>query len=163
MVSLARGGRGFSQENVASEPVRLSVPVLRWLASGDSGIRRTPPGEEAVMGEPRRIQRKRTKGWRLPENTVIVTRPGPWGNPFTVTTHFKPGHEISHTGYFAVPTVEDAIDCFRIRITECPQFFPPLEELRGKNLACWCPLDQPCHADVLLELANAPTTTHKGG
>ena len=30
-----------------------------------------------------------------------------------------------------------------------------LHELRGKNLACWCPLDQPCHADVLLELANA--------
>ena len=30
----------------------------------------------------------------------------------------------------------------------------PLAALRGKDLACWCPLDQPCHADVLLELAN---------
>ncbi len=37
--------------------------------------------------------------------------------------------------------------------------YPPLEEiraeLRGKDLACWCPLDGPCHADVLLEIANA--------
>jgi hypothetical protein len=32
-----------------------------------------------------------------------------------------------------------------------PNFLVPL---RGKNLACWCPLDQPCHADVLLDLAN---------
>ncbi|KMS57958.1 hypothetical protein V473_07255 [Sphingobium cupriresistens LL01] len=31
-----------------------------------------------------------------------------------------------------------------------------IANLRGKNLACWCPLDQPCHADVLLEIANAP-------
>ena len=29
-----------------------------------------------------------------------------------------------------------------------------LEPLRGRDLACWCALDQPCHADVLLELAN---------
>lgn len=29
-----------------------------------------------------------------------------------------------------------------------------LAELRGHDLACWCPLDQPCHADVLIGLAN---------
>lgn len=29
-----------------------------------------------------------------------------------------------------------------------------LDGLEGKDLACWCPLDQPCHGDVLLELAN---------
>lgn len=34
-----------------------------------------------------------------------------------------------------------------------------LEPLRGKHLACWCPLDQPCHADVLLEFANQHATT----
>lgn len=27
--------------------------------------------------------------------------------------------------------------------------------LRGKNLACWCKQGDPCHADVLLKLANA--------
>jgi hypothetical protein len=37
-----------------------------------------------------------------------------------------------------------------------------LPSLRGKNLACWCPLDQPCHADVLLELANAPALVGGG-
>ena len=33
-----------------------------------------------------------------------------------------------------------------------------VEELRGRDLACWCPLDRPCHGDVLLELANGMTT-----
>lgn len=43
------------------------------------------------------------------------------------------------------------------RVAEQPQVppRPNVAELRGKDLACWCPLDQPCHADVLLELANA--------
>ncbi|MGO8055976.1 DUF4326 domain-containing protein, partial [Rhizobium leguminosarum] len=35
-------------------------------------------------------------------------------------------------------------------------------ELRGKNLACWCPLDQPCHADVLLEIANSKCRAASG-
>lgn len=108
------------------------------------------PGEE----RPIRIQRKRTKGWVLPANTVCVTRPGPWGNPFSVSPTASPGSKVSSWEYIAVPTLKDAIECFRIAITETPEIFPPLSELRGKNLACWCPLDQPCHADVLLELAN---------
>jgi hypothetical protein len=90
---------------------------------------------------PQRIQRKRTKGWKMPPNTVSVTRPGQWGNPFKVS----PGH--------------DAAACVRefrayvIGRIEAGTGYP-LAALRGKNLACFCPLDQPCHADVLLELAN---------
>lgn len=103
---------------------------------------------------PQRIQRKRTKGWRMPENTVYVGRPGKWGNPFTVGAQgfvFEDGGAIFYRG--AGARAVDVVKLYRQRIA------PKLrnrarEELAGKNLACWCPLDQPCHADVLLEWAN---------
>lgn len=87
---------------------------------------------------PQRIQRSRAKGWRKPENTVDVTRPGWFGNPWSDPKR----HSYSP---------EEAIE--RFRILTVPNL--PVHLLRGKNLMCWCPLDQPCHADVLLELANA--------
>jgi hypothetical protein len=111
---------------------------------------------------PRRVQLSRRKGWRMPENTVVVARPTKWGNPFSVL----PGHPIGQRvggarGYYAVPTVEDAVACYREMLTihegdTADGLRASLPELRDKNLACWCPLDAPCHADVLLELANAP-------
>ena len=82
---------------------------------------------------PKRIQQKRTKGWRKPLNTVIVSRPSKWGNRFTVQEY---GREVAIQKYREWLVGKD------------------LSELRGKDLACYCPLDQPCHADVLLELAN---------
>lgn len=91
-----------------------------------------------MANRPRRIQRKRTKGWRLPENTVYVGRPTKWGNPHTAG---PPGHQV--TQYEKL-----------LRLAGQNGIRYPFEELRGKNLACWCSLDQPCHADVLLELAN---------
>jgi len=98
------------------------------------------------MSKPIRIQRKRIKGWRMPPNTVSVTRPGRWGNPFKIGDGL-PG--MPSTKMDAV----DAVMCFELFI---PQFAVEAarKELRGKNLACFCALDQPCHADVLLELAN---------
>ena len=88
--------------------------------------------------KPRRIQLRRTKGWRMPENTVRVTRPGKWGNPYRVGTCLIP----------------DAATAVVVFCANLPLRFD-CSELRGKNLACWCPLTSPCHADVLLELANA--------
>ena len=110
--------------------------------------------------KPIRIQRKRTKGWRMPEGAIDVTRSGAWGNPFVVNTNFAAGKRIG--GYYtAVPTVEDAVECFRIWASEQPDYVAAVQHnLRGKNLACWCPLVDkdgkpiPCHADVLLEIAN---------
>jgi hypothetical protein len=94
----------------------------------------------------------------MPPNTVSVARPGPWGNPFSVVPHMRAGVGIGPR-YIAVPTVEDAIACFRLMMQEegprAEGLRGKLSELRGKNLACWCKLDEPCHADVLLELANA--------
>lgn len=99
---------------------------------------------------PERIQRKRVKGWRMPENTVSVTRPGRWGNPYTV----KQAREAGYKGSDA-QIAKMCVDTFR---QEMPEFTKMAcrEELRGKNLACFCALDQPCHADVLLEIANSP-------
>lgn len=102
------------------------------------------------MSAPVRIQRRRTKGWKMPPNTVSVTRPGRWGNPWKV------GDLIG--SFDGIPHVATAVDCvalFRSYAMDDDDPLPILE-LRGKNLACWCRLDQPCHADVLLELANMP-------
>lgn len=103
------------------------------------------------MSKPKRIQRKRTKGWRLPEGAVCVTRPGRWGNPF------RPGQE----GPFGRKPLdkEGAVGFFRAmfsdpQLREAAGYPSDLSELRGKDLACFCSLSEACHADVLLELAN---------
>ena len=105
-----------------------------------------------------RIQRKRTKGWHMPPNTIYVGRPTQWGNDVKIGD--SPGcGELKNcecTTRCAGMTAEDCVRFYRDTIgewlTEANLAF-----LRGKNLACWCPLDQPCHADVLLELANKDT------
>jgi hypothetical protein len=89
---------------------------------------------------PERVQRKRRKGWRMPEGAIYVGRGSKWGNPYRV-------------GTCLIPDARAAVEAFAAN-------FPislDLSELRGHDLACWCPLDQPCHADVLLALANRDT------
>ena len=71
-----------------------------------------------MTNRPIRIQLRRTKGWRMPENTVRVTRPSKWGNPFVVSEKkIIPGRHAGGS-YIAVLTVEDAVACYRIRLTE---------------------------------------------
>lgn len=104
---------------------------------------------------PIRIQRKRTKGWSMPPDATYVGRPTRWANPCRV-------------GMFKDYTTADAVRDYQLWIERDPSvrtfdnaFGPPpsiLEvraALRGKNLACWCRPSDPCHADVLLEIANA--------
>lgn len=111
---------------------------------------------------PIRVQLSRKKGWRMPENTVSVVRPGRWGNPFVIGETY-PIVEADGTGEpIGESTIEnagDAVAAFRPWCEETMAQWGDLEPLRGKNLACWCALDAPCHADVLLELANLPTNT----
>ena len=97
---------------------------------------------------PIRIQRKRTKGWRMPPNTVYVGRPTTWGNPYTVAGYYVSGYSGTSTQarQMCVDRFEDEITDFKRLVMK--------RLLAGKNLACWCPLDQPCHADVLLKIAN---------
>lgn len=72
---------------------------------------------------------------------MYVGRPSRWGNPF---------------GVGPAMTRQEAVDSFRryVKGRLSNGLGYPLLSLRGKDLMCWCPLDQPCHADVLLELAN---------
>lgn len=98
---------------------------------------------------PARIQLKRTKGWRMPPNTLKVDRSTRWGNPYVVGGNPR--------NIFA-PIPNDAKDAclmYREAVELLLKAWPrALEPLRGKNLACWCKLGDPCHGGVLLDLAN---------
>lgn len=88
-----------------------------------------------------RIQRKRTKGWRMPKDAVYVGRPTIWGNRFTMDDGL---------------TRQECVDRFREMVNRGGWWaVNPQRHSRGKDLACWCRLGQPCHADVLLEIANS--------
>lgn len=156
---------------------------------------------------PQRIQRKRTKGWRMPEGAVYVGRPSKWGNPFKLNDDltglcrypaaleagaaWEYEGRISSAGmshaYFhprETPDAEMKVTHCEVRFMTAPELVevyqrclvgdvPPSviaawgrrnpiamtveevrEELAGKDLVCWCPVYQACHADVLLEIAN---------
>lgn len=97
---------------------------------------------------PERIQRKRTKGWRMPEGAVYVGRPTKWGNPLKV---IAPRDESGAWAWKAAVRIYRSM----LRRGELPVTTADVKrELRGKDLACWCNLSDPCHADVLLEVAN---------
>ncbi|MFE1321643.1 DUF4326 domain-containing protein [Kitasatospora phosalacinea] len=117
---------------------------------------------------PRRIQRQRTAGWRKPEGAIYVGRPTPFGNPYRITrigTVWCVYVDIPDTGRtITVSTVfderqarQDAVDGFRDMFctpggAEQAAYFA--RELHGRDLLCWCAPDMPCHADVLIEIAN---------
>ncbi len=89
---------------------------------------------------PKRIQRKRTKGWRMPANTVYVGRPTVWGNPYPASQY----------------GAEEAVRLYRELVDGSESFAQEVREhLRGRDLVCWCPEGAPCHANVLLEIANS--------
>jgi hypothetical protein len=107
---------------------------------------------------PKRIQRKRAKDWRMPEGAVYVGRPTKWGNPFEVG---KDGdrdrcvelYAMLAGGYLCISKGPQHVDQQK---KAHDAMGDAARELRGKDLACWCPLDKRCHADVLLAIANAP-------
>lgn len=124
-----------------------------------------------------RIQRKRTKGWRKPEGAVYVGRGSRYGNPFRIYKgHTSVGpmwHVAVNTwGHIAAeecihgyvtssnPLKPNAVVILYRNMLEVRHMDDPdrlrewLSPLVGRDLMCWCPLERPCHADVLLEIAN---------
>jgi len=128
--------------------------------------------------KPQRIQLRRTPGWRLPPDAVNVARPSRYGNPFRSSEVHAHGQAEIILANGLVQLVDDwwsaetVVDLYRQWMTgqavcdpACAdrkllvrrRLLPPLPDLaplRGRHLACWCRLDRPCHADVLLQLAN---------
>lgn len=125
------------------------------------------------MVEPVRLQLSRKKGFNLQAHSravnglpaVNVARPSKWGNPFSIAAALESG--FVHTEQAAQ---EFVVECFRdwlgpslsgrewwsgpVADRRRTAILGSVASLAGKNLACWCAPDQPCHADVLLELAN---------
>jgi hypothetical protein len=117
--------------------------MSEFLFNAVARVRRPCGGHEAEQPcRPRRIQLSRARGWRMPANTVKVSR-GPgmkWGNPFRVGLDGD---------------AEYCVHLFRAWVEAEFLEGEIRRELRGKNLACWCKPGTPCHADVLLEIANS--------
>lgn len=114
---------------------------------------------------PMRIQRKRTKGWKKPLNTVCVDRTSKWGNPFRVGSLIPNDlyfiatevlretqgltHEMEHTYRL---TLDDVLNCYKLYLDLCIASKKlNIEELRNKNLACFCPLTQRCHIEIIFK------------
>ena len=118
---------------------------------------------------PNRIQRKRVKGWKMPPNTVYVGRPTKWGNPFSIMQAIADAARDLNTMdlEYKDPIYDSANDVnnysrailiqkYKNYLTDHPNLvYEAKQKLRGKNLACWCKEGEPCHADILLEIANS--------
>jgi hypothetical protein len=91
----------------------------------------------------------------MPEGAVYVGRPTKYGNDFKIGDPYP--FVEDH-----LCTLDDVVWLYEVdlkameSIGTLDDFLAPL---RGKDLACFCPLDQPCHADVLLKLANKEVTS----
>jgi hypothetical protein len=97
---------------------------------------------------PQRVQLKRSAGWKMPANTVKVDRTTRWGNPFTIAECGSAAIAVAQHGRW-----------MRGEIGAPGGVEPPARDvlrtaLGGRHLACWCALNGPCHADLLLALAN---------
>ncbi|WP_202548984.1 DUF4326 domain-containing protein [Streptomyces sp. SID8352] len=114
------------------------------------------------MTPPRRIQRRRTKGWRAPHGAVYVGRGTRWGNPNRIVPADFGGWDVTHDHGSTVGTFASkhdarlfAVESYRAHLEDHADLaVRARRDLAGRDLMCWCPLDEPCHADVLLELAN---------
>ena len=87
--------------------------------------------------EPKRIKKIGYR-YKLPENTVSVTRPSRWANPFKLCDYERGESIRLYKEYIQEKIASGKLD---------------ISELKGKNLACFCNLDEDCHADILMKLA----------
>lgn len=124
-------------------------PKYKAQVSGFSGGGIVPP---------KRIQRKREKGWRKPDNAKYVGRPTRWGNPFNIGSALPVDGNfveavIKNKPLLQIETNEQAVEFYRqwldLMIKKRPDFLDPLREM--DFLMCWCPLEKVCHVDVILE------------
>lgn len=109
---------------------------------------------------PERIHQQRLRGWRMPANTRSVARPSKWGNPWRAEVVPGLGWACVDTRNDLTIQARDQADAHDLAVAHYRQWVQPhadtiRRDLAGMNLVCWCRPGLPCHADVLLELANA--------
>lgn len=115
-----------------------------------------------MADRPIRIQLSRKKGFRLQEvskaanglDVVSVARPSKWGNPYKILCPAYGMREAHFDRENAVRMFKNLYEADIPEMRGLPSRLEVQTELRGKNLACYCPLDGPCHANILLEMAN---------
>ncbi len=118
--------------------------------------------DEGSAPLPRRIQRRRgVAGWKMPANTVYVGRPSRWGNPLRVGQWRDYSAADAVRDYKGWLDRKSMLSSFNIAFGDPPTKAEIRAALRGKNLCCWCKPGEPCHADVLLEIANASPAIKK--
>lgn len=139
------------------------LPMSITVPTATSGTDPSPSTDSKKPFSPKRVQQRRAKGFKLPPNTKSVARPSRWGNPFRINPKLwekiqkKPAKELNDEELHCCRDRAAAVRMFRtLMLARTDTRAEIKKELRGFNLACYCPLDQPCHADVLLEIANAP-------
>lgn len=119
-----------------------------------------------MAGKTVRIQRKRARGWRMPEGAIYVGRGTPWGNLSRVIVPLRgsPGYVVmdgdkdetaTHHGSRYEANAE-AVSRYRERLRCDGALQEQIRHaLKGRPLACWCSPHLPCHTDVLVEIADA--------
>lgn len=156
----------------ANDPLRA---IMERFSVGSTCFKQTYfyPGPNILTGRfgpfaadtafvPMRLKRERRAGWRMPPNAVYVGRPSKWGNlkPEKVAgkwvlvgpTGVYANRELKH--YKKWDTREEAVAFSLDNYREWAEgqlrdFYEPLI---GHNLMCWCKYDQPCHADILIDV-----------
>lgn len=119
------------------------------------------------MSTPKRIQIRRDRPWQTYPKAVIVDRRTKLGNPFRVgeLVQITAGEELAMIPMTAQMAVACFDDLMSQRLHRDPADMPEdaayvqgwydlLDEIRGRDVACWCKLSEPCHGDVWLRLAN---------
>ena len=107
-----------------------------------------------------RVQLKCNRGWKMPALTVKVDRTTKFGNPFSIDRYGREQAVEKHREWITGMMSDEQIRASYPQmiathlISRRQALQTLLPSLAGKNLACWCTLDGPCHADTLLELAN---------
>lgn len=111
----------------------------------------------------KRIQRKRTKGWRMPANTKYVGRGTKWGNPYRLSKDDESNTfsvwQVNKSSQVLIAWAISEKMALDLALEKYAQYIDrhinygnlKIEELKGKNLACFCSLSSRCHADILLE------------
>jgi hypothetical protein len=126
---------------------------------------------------PHPLRRRRENYYKkLPTGGVLVARPTRWGNPFVIDMspiglgyevryQVRPGTrpDVIADGLTVEEAVARAVTEYRAWLRCAPRGIEiaaaAKKELKGREVYCYCPLDRPCHADVLAEIANEGSGT----